>query len=314
MSNLINKIKDVIEPSQTTQTTTTTAPNHHGHHAGAQNPVGGAATGTGVSNSGYSASSNQGPHNSNLMNKLDPSVDSDMDGRAGRNTGLSGNSGAQYGGATGGAMGTHQPGMHSSGQYTDTGASNAGYSSTTTNTHDSNLLNKLDPSIDSNRTGGVAGLGGNTVHSGGLSGTTGTGYGGGGVAGTGGNHHTTHTGGGLTGNPGVGQQAPIGESQYGSGGGLTGQHGVGHHGVSHQGVGQQAPIGDSQYGGSGTGHSNAMGSSHTAGVGGGLGSQGTPGSGNALNTAGPHNSDLMNKLDPRVDSDLDGSGGSKTFT
>jgi hypothetical protein len=37
-----------------------------------------------------------------------------------------------------------------------------------------------------------------------------------------------------------------------------------------------------------------------------------PGSsiGPAPNTAGPHKSDLMNKLDPRVDSNLDGS---KTF-
>jgi hypothetical protein len=36
----------------------------------------------------------------------------------------------------------------------------------------------------------------------------------------------------------------------------------------------------------------------------------------APNTAGPHKSDLLNKLDPRVDSDLDGSktiGGDKTF-
>jgi hypothetical protein len=35
----------------------------------------------------------------------------------------------------------------------------------------------------------------------------------------------------------------------------------------------------------------------------------------APNTAGPHKSDLLNKLDPRVDSDLDGSktyGGDKT--
>lgn len=33
----------------------------------------------------------------------------------------------------------------------------------------------------------------------------------------------------------------------------------------------------------------------------------TPGSGTAQNTAGPHNSDLLNKLDPRVDSNLDNS-------
>jgi hypothetical protein len=42
----------------------------------------------------------------------------------------------------------------------------------------------------------------------------------------------------------------------------------------------------------------------------------TAGSGDANKTAGPHNSNLMNKLDPRVDSDRDGSktvGGNKTF-
>jgi hypothetical protein len=41
------------------------------------------------------------------------------------------------------------------------------------------------------------------------------------------------------------------------------------------------------------------------------------GTGPAPHTAGPHKSDLMNKLDPRVDSDLDGSktvGGNKTFS
>jgi len=47
----------------------------------------------------------------------------------------------------------------------------------------------------------------------------------------------------------------------------------------------------------------------------GSGTHATPGSGTAQNTAGPHNSDMMNKLDPRVDADLDGSktiGGNKT--
>ncbi|KAI9044555.1 uncharacterized protein KD926_000466 [Aspergillus affinis] len=33
----------------------------------------------------------------------------------------------------------------------------------------------------------------------------------------------------------------------------------------------------------------------------------TPGSGRASHTAGPHDSDVANKMDPRVDSDLDGS-------
>jgi hypothetical protein len=53
----------------------------------------------------------------------------------------------------------------------------------------------------------------------------------------------------------------------------------------------------------------------TGGVLGAHGSHATPGSGTAQNTAGPHNSDKLNQLDPRVDADLDGSktyGGNKT--
>jgi hypothetical protein len=53
----------------------------------------------------------------------------------------------------------------------------------------------------------------------------------------------------------------------------------------------------------------------TGGLMGVSGSHATAGSGTAQNTAGPHNSDLANKLDPRVDSDRDGSktyGGNKT--
>merc|ERR1712230_290893 len=45
----------------------------------------------------------------------------------------------------------------------------------------------------------------------------------------------------------------------------------------------------------------------TGGVFGASGSHATAGSGTAQNTAGPHNSDMMNKIDPRVDSDRDGS-------
>jgi hypothetical protein len=51
------------------------------------------------------------------------------------------------------------------------------------------------------------------------------------------------------------------------------------------------------------------------GIMGASGSHATPGSGTAQNTAGPHNSDTLNKIDPRVDSDRDGSktfGGNKT--
>jgi len=45
----------------------------------------------------------------------------------------------------------------------------------------------------------------------------------------------------------------------------------------------------------------------TGGIIGASGSHATAGSGTAQNTAGPHNSDLLNQVDPRVDSDRDGS-------
>lgn len=62
------------------------------------------------------------------------------------------------------------------------------------------------------------------------------------------------------------------------------------------------------------GRGNRHGAS-TGGVFGASGSHATAGSGTAQNTAGPHNSDMLNKLDPRVDSDRDGSqtyAGNKT--
>jgi hypothetical protein len=77
-----------------------------------------------------------------------------------------------------------------------------------------------------------------------------------------------------------------GAGQYGSntGSGLTGSHGT---------------------------HNTGSGLTGTHGAHGG-----TVGSGNSNTTAGPHNSDMLNKVDPRVDSDLDGSktmGGNKTY-
>jgi len=78
--------------------------------------------------------------------------------------------------------------------------------------------------------------------------------------------------------------------------------------------------GAGQYGNTG---SSGLTGSHTTGTHGsgvtgshGTHTGGTVGSGNSNTTAGPHNSDMLNKLDPRVDSDLDGSkttGGNATY-
>jgi len=65
----------------------------------------------------------------------------------------------------------------------------------------------------------------------------------------------------------------------------------------------------------GTGHSGLTGNTHATG-------HNTHGTlhgnlpGPADNTAGPHKSDMLNKMDPTVDSDLDGSktvGGNNTY-
>jgi len=76
-------------------------------------------------------------------------------------------------------------------------------------------------------------------------------------------------------------------------------------------------------GGYGSGHSTGIGSdpygSHSTGMTGethGTHHHSSHLPGPADSTAGPHNSNLLNKADPRVDSDLDGSkkiGGDRTF-
>jgi len=70
---------------------------------------------------------------------------------------------------------------------------------------------------------------------------------------------------------------------------------------------------DSNLDGRGNRHGASTGAA--AGIFGASGSHATHGSGTAQNTDGPHNSDIANQLDPRVDSDRDGSktiGGNAT--
>jgi len=170
-------------------------------------------TTTGHSTTSGTAEGVAGPHNSRLANAADPRVDSDLDG--------SRNAGAHGAGYTGHTTGT---GVTGTGAYSGTHAGNTtgthtgttgGIShSTNAGPHNSNLLNKADPRVDSDLDGR-------------------------------GNRHGAATG----------------------------------------------------------------------GIFGASGSHATPGSGTAQNTAGPHNSDMLNKADPRVDSDRDGSktyGGNHT--
>jgi hypothetical protein len=237
-----------------------------------------------------SNASNAGPHDSNVANKADPRVDSDRDHRAGYSaagtdttagTGISGGTGTgtgAYGAGTGGynsgtgtgtgAYGTGAGDYNSgTGTGTGTGAYGAGagggargYSSgtgtTTTGPHDSNLANKADPRVDSDR---------------GQYGTAG-GFTSGGAYNT--NPQSTNAG------PHSSNLANKIDPRVDSD--LDNR-------ARHQNLG---------------GSSAPAGSSYT-----------TPGSGTAQQTAGPHDSNIANKLDPRVDSDLDKSrtvGGNAT--
>jgi hypothetical protein len=209
----------------------------------------GATSGSGLNTSSSTqagqGSSNAGPHSSSLANKIDPRVDSDLDGS--RNAGA-----AKYGpGATNTSSG---PGYNTAGSnFND--STGAGYGNNDFASQQRGGLGQQHGGLDNSSTG--AGYGNNGLtnqqhgglgqHNSGFdNSSTGAGYGNDGL--TGNSHTSTHTGGGL-----AGQQH----------GGLVGQ----------------------QHGDHATHHLD----------------------GPAPNTAGPHSKNVLNKLDPRIDSDRDGS-------
>lgn len=201
--------------------------------------------------------------------------------------------------------------------------------------HSSKIANKLDPTVDTKSYGTADPTTGHYANTHGTTGsgltgshnthTTGTGLGS--------NTHSTGTGlGHNTHNDPTGPHSShlanqadprvdsdrygaagntagaggYGAGQYGSNtsSGLTGSHGT-HTGTTGSGL----------TGSHGT-HAGTTGSGLTGTHGAHGAHGGTVGSGNSNTTAGPHNSDLLNKVDPRVDSDLDGSktvGGNATY-
>jgi len=271
-------------PHHGTTTDSSTGPVHNTGNTttntfgGSSNPgVYGAGSSTiGSSNHGTTTA---GPHSSNLANKADPRVDSDRDGSNLHNTH----------GTTGHSSTTH---------------SNTHSSTSTAGPHNSNLLNKLDPRVDSDRDGSkTAGNNNNTTT--GYNSTSGP--------------HQTDTANKL--DPRIDSDRDgsrtVGQGNTAYSGTHTGNHGVtgntGYNsGVSHStnagphdsNIANKAdPRVDSDLDGRGNRH-GANTTSNTFGT---SGSHATAGSGTAQNTAGPHNSDLLNKLDPRVDSDRDAS-------
>ncbi|EEY16226.1 conserved hypothetical protein [Verticillium alfalfae VaMs.102] len=159
-----------------------------------------------------------------------------------------------------------RPGEQTSGAYGSTGYGNT---STNAGPHDSNVANKVDPRVDSDRDNrGAYGTSG-TAH--GTTAHTNTGYGG-----------TSGTGYGDTTNRGYGNTATT-----------AGPH---KSNVANK-LDPRTASGDNYQRGGGVPQSSML-DTHSSPVGaqGGLGTT----------RAGPHDSNMGNKLDPRVDSDLDG--------
>ncbi|KAL8809195.1 MAG: hypothetical protein Q9200_003624 [Gallowayella weberi] len=341
MSGLMNKVKAAVSGDKHTPEAEAAhqGTNEYGHTPSSNLTHGGinhsATSADRTGHAGYGTDSNTaGPHSSNVGNTLDPRVDSDRGksmpvwDQAQANGDLQTaaiamlmvpqaldllvatilvQSGSGYG-STGydNTSGPHSSNLAnkadpridsdrdgSRGFGSSTGTTGGyGSSNTTAGPHSSNLANKTDPRVDSdrdgsNRHGTTSGLTGSN--------TSGTGYGSSG-------YDSTNTGSGLTGS--------------GSGSGLTGHGHHGHHG------GVSGKVDDLVHGGEHhtetanrldphvSGGRGPLEHTTVGGSGSGLGgSTGSSGYGSSNTTAGPHSSNLGNKADPRVDSDLDGSRG-----
>ncbi|KAH6609649.1 hypothetical protein Trco_002995 [Trichoderma cornu-damae] len=229
-----------------------------------------------------------GPHSSRVANAADPRVDSDRDHREalGRHDGsyTTGGDNYSYGGVDSTAQGSR------GNEFGSTGAT--GPASKTAGMHKSNMMNKADPRVDSDLDGS-RNMG---LRSSGATAGTGTGAGTGTTMGTGMGTDAL-SGGGIAGTAGS-------TGNYSSSMDTTSGFSSGDRNFGQQTGTLGTETTSSAYGGD-------MGS-----VGGGFGSS-RQATGPASHTAGPHKSDMMNKADPRVDSDLDNSktfGGDRTFT
>jgi len=255
---------------------------------------GGDTTGAGLTGASHNVydsgrSSNYGPHDRNVINTVDPRVDSD---RSAYNTNPTGHSTAKRANAGTTGTGSTGSGMHGSGlpggDTTGSGLTGASHNvydsgrSSNYGPHDSNVTNTVDPRVDSDRSAYNTNPTSHSTAKRANAGATGTGS-------TGGGMH----GGGL----------PGGDI---TGAGLTG--------ASHNVYDTSR---SSNYGPHDRNVANTVDprldsdrSSHAAYN--TPGQQGTTGgvshhsyaTGPASSTAGPHHSNLANKADPRVDSNL----------
>ncbi|CAF3606787.1 unnamed protein product [Fusarium graminearum] len=333
MSGLINKVKEAIHSDKDKKHDSTTHGTHDTHN-------------THSTHSSGLPEGTAGPHSSRAANAADPRVDSDLDSSrrtgAGHTTGGLGSTTGTAGHTTGhttGGIGSHSENMpgHS------TGLGSTGHSSGlpegSVGPHSSRAANAADPRVDSDldssrHTGAGHTTGGIGSHSenmpGRTSGMTGTG-----MTGTG--RHSENMPGHSTGLGSTGHSSGLPEGSVGPhssraanaadprvdsdldssrrSGGLGGntydQTTTGTSGFSSHGAGAHGPTGTH----TGT-HSSGMTGAHSGSHMAGNTAYDSTNPGPAPKTAGPHKSDMLNKADPRVDSNLDGSktlGKEKTF-
>ncbi|PGH09865.1 hypothetical protein AJ79_05591 [Helicocarpus griseus UAMH5409] len=335
MSGIAHKVKDTL----TGHTHHKAAPTQTS--GGEQNPAfhGGASASTPAHDPTYGSSS--GPtHSSSTANKLDPRVNQGNQTGAGSSYGANTQTGPEHSSSTANAF---DPRVKEQGIHTGTGigtGAGQGYSSGSGPVHSSSTANTLDPRVkQGSHTGTGTDYGSHTggpVHSSSTANkldprvsqddyNSGTGSG-------------ARASGGIGTQYNAGQIDPQGGNAPLRGGALGGiQPAGGNYGSTSGGAGSdprftsriegQDTLG-SGHTGSGSGGAfgtadSAIGTGTTArttgqGVPGGVGGSGTAigsGTGTASRTAGPHDSNVANKLDPRVDSDRDGSrtiGGNAT--
>ncbi|PNH38087.1 hypothetical protein VD0004_g8726 [Verticillium dahliae] len=248
---------------------------------------------------GYgNTSTNAGPHDSNVANKVDPRVDSDRDNRGAYGTTGNTHTNTGYGGTSGTGYG-------------DT--ANRGYGNTsTTGPHKSNVANKLDPRVDSDRDN-------RTNYASNQAYPSGEAVGGGTYSTAPGSHQVT--GHRLDDNDGYDSRTRdrdfgrdprdrASASASASGPGIAGGVGAAGAGIAASELARhhrdrdfdQTASGDNYQRGGGVPQSSML-DTHSSPVGaqGGLGHA----------RVGPHDSNVGNKLDPRVDSDLDGRRGNQ---
>lgn len=231
------------------------------------------STGTnyGTANTYDSArSSNYGLYGSNVANEMDPRVDSDRDGRAAHHSTSSGH-GAGYA-ATGAAVGAGA-GYAASNHHSSTHSPSTGPATSTAGPHSSNLENKVDPRVDSDTANDR------------YSASTGP------ASSTAGPHKSNVA---NEADPRVDSDRSnatfVGGNSRFDNDVRKGSLGGGD--VIHM-SGNKAPTTTQTFEKS---QNESLGGGATAGN-----------SSSAQKTVGPHSSDTANKLDPRVDSDLDGS-------